>query len=140
MTSLFRELLCAGINELVVHDHIKLEGTERTSGQYQCTLFGQESIIKWRGIGYDEIEIVVWWSIKPDLKDSIATKPLNKQLSKALDACCTGWLERKKGKWLQGCGSDGFLNTYCSKSGRQQLKAMPAVSCLGFEKEGKLVI
>lgn len=140
MTSLFRELLCAGINELVVHNHINLEGTERTSGHHRCVIFGRESIIKWRGIGYDEIEIVVWWSIKPDLKDSAGTRPLNKQLSKALDACCTGWLERKKGKWLQGHGADGLLNTYCSRSGRQTLEVMSEVKCLGFEKEGIFIL
>lgn len=134
-----RDLICIAINEIIKCERIDISNPneEIIDGSIYTEIIGKKSKISWRGIGYGEVRITIWWGIKPAYIDSPATKPLNRKMIDALDVCCSGWLERKEGKWLQGYGSDWIFDTYCSKSAEIDLYSIPKVETIGYNKEGK---
>jgi hypothetical protein len=135
-----RDLLCAGLNEVLYRGLIKLENLEDVEGELTLELFGKNSKIIWIGIGYDEIRISLWWGIKRGCKMSTETKPFNSNLRDALDVCCSAWLERRKGFWLQGTGGDHIFDTYCARSAEADLNRIPIVEPSGYKKEGKFFL
>jgi len=134
-----RNLLCAGLNEVISQGFIKLEGEEDVNGNISVDLFGKKSQVIWHSIGYAEVRISVWWGMKETCKSNNfeSTRPLNKKLSDAVDVCCSAWLERRNGFWLQGKAGDYIFDTYCAKHAEFDLKNLPDVIPNGYSKEGK---
>ncbi|MDY6993383.1 MAG: hypothetical protein SVR94_12395 [Pseudomonadota bacterium] len=135
-----RDLICAGLNEIIKLEKLDLNSEEDVEGYYFCELFGKSSKIIWRGIGYGEIRITIWWGIKEKCVDSEATRPLNKHLIDALDVCCSAWLERRTGKWIQGRGGNSIFDTYCVRKAEAELRNIPVVQCIGYKNEGKFFL
>ncbi|MDY0201880.1 MAG: hypothetical protein RBR40_12930 [Tenuifilaceae bacterium] len=133
-----RELLCAGLNELIRGDCIDINdsNTKGSDGAIYTTVCGKKSKVSWRYYNHGEIRITIWWGVKSTCKDSIATLPLNKNKKDAFDACCSGWLEREEGIWLQGYGRQGLVDTYCARSAEEELFAIREIIPLGYNKEG----
>jgi len=134
-----RELLCAGINELIMAKMIKINDftDEGEPGALFTEVLGKSSKISWRYISHGEILISVWWGLKPKCIDTEDITPYNTNKKDAVDACCSGWLERKDGVWLQGQMESGLVGPYCAKSAEAELFAIEDVKPLGYNKEGK---
>jgi hypothetical protein len=131
-----RDLLCAGLNEIIDRGLIDLSTTENVDDSVRCNLLGKDAKIAWHNIGHAEVVITVWWGIKSECEDIKATKPLNRDLRHALDVCCSAWLERKDGLWLQGREGQFVFDTYCARSAEKDLLAIPAINPKGYQKEG----
>ena len=132
-----RDLLCEGLNQIIEKNLIDLSSTEDISGALKLNIFQKPSKVSWHGIGHGEVRVTVWWNIKEKCKDNESTTPLNKNFKEALDVCCSGWLERKDGLWLQGKKGNNLLDTYCCKEARNDLMLIPDVIPNGYNKEGK---
>jgi hypothetical protein len=132
-----RDLVCAGLNEIISQGLIDLSSLNDVVGATRCRILGKDTKISWRGIGHGEIRITVWWGIKAGCEDSSATMPLNRDLRDAVDVCCSAWLERKDGLWLQGEGGDYLFDTYCARSAERELMAIPVIQPNGYQKEGR---
>lgn len=130
-----RDLLCAGINEVVDRRLIDLHDQEDVTGEIYIDLFDRPSKISWNGWGYGELRFTVWWNIKPELLDSRSRLPENEPLSKGLDIACSGFLERKDGLWIQGMGKRGLLDTYCARHAEGDLFAIPAIDGREFGRD-----
>lgn len=131
-----RELLSLALNKLVEKKLIDLKSKDDTKGDIFLKILGKPSKISWYGIGFGEIRLTVWWGIKPELKDSSCTLPLNKNIKDALETACSIWIERKNGIWLQGKGGEYIFDTYCSKELRRDLLEIKEVHPNGYQKEG----
>ena len=131
-----RDLLCVAINHLVKEKLIDLKSTDETKGEHFLKILGKPSKISWNGIGFGEIRLTVWWGIKPELKDSSCSLPLNKNIKDALETACSIWIERKNGAWLQGKGGKYIFDTYCSKESRRDLLEIKEINPNGYQKEG----
>lgn len=135
-----RELLCEAVNHLVKNGCIDLDSLEDSEGRVEADLFGKRSIVIWRGVGYGELFVTAWWGIKNGIIIGKGEEPLNSNMKDALEVCCSAWLERKDGKWIQGSGKNHITSTYCSVSGRSALAKLPDVSPVGFEKVGRFYL
>lgn len=131
-------LVCAGVNELVDRKLIDLGSLEDSEGRLDTSLFGKPARVLWWGIGFGELTISVWWNVKPGCREEKSQKPLNKQISKAVDACCTVWLERKAGKWIQAHKDGGVakVDTYLSRTAQNHLSRQAEVLPHGYMKDG----
>jgi hypothetical protein len=147
-----RKLLVLGTNELVRAKHIDLNGDTDVEGVIDATLAGRPAKIMWRGIGYGEIQISVWWdydhgshpqaNLQGNRRESFNTAaPLAKRqhYPKFVGAVAAGWLERRKGKYLQGKGGrQGIFESYLRRDAQAALKALPDPKPTGFEAEGRV--
>ncbi len=137
-----RDLLCIALNEIIKCKRININNhNEKVVDDSIFTVIeGKKSKISWRDIGYGEVRITIWWGIKPACVDVPTTKPFNRNMVDALDVCCSGWLERREGIWLQGYGGDFIFDTYCAKSAELDLFSIPEIETNGYNKEGKKFI
>lgn len=135
-------LICAGVNDLVDRKLIDLDGLDDSKGRLDTSVFGKPTRVLWYGIGHGELTISVWWNVKPGCGEEGAHKPLTKQISRAVDACCTAWLERKKGKWIQ-IHKDGGLakvDAYLSRTAQNFLSQQPEIIPRGYSRGGKFMM
>ena len=132
-----KNLLVAGVNEAINQEFIILSSLEDANGQFYFDLFGKPSKFIFSGIGHGEIRVTIWWGIKAECKDSNGTQPLNKNVNDALEACCSGYLERKDGKWLQDDERGGIYDCYCSVTANKELDSVKKVKSEGFNAKGK---
>jgi len=129
------DLLCAGLNEIISQGKINLKSLDDVEGSVRLNIFGKNAKISWHGVGYGEIRITIWWGVKPECKDSQTTKPLNRNLKDALDFCCSAFLERKNGLWLQGKHGKQLFDVYCARSAESELLSIPNIKPNGYKKE-----
>ena len=135
-------LICAGVNDLVDRKLINLDGMEDSTGRLDTSVFGKPTRVLWYGIGHGELTISVWWNVKPGCGEEDAHKPLIKQISRAVDACCTAWLERKKGKWIQ-VHKDGVLakvDVYLSRTAQNYLSQQSEIIPHGYSRGGQFML
>jgi hypothetical protein len=135
-------LICAGVNDLVDRKLIDLDELEDLRGRLDTALFGKPARVLWRGIGFGELTITVWWNVKPGCGEENTERPLTKQINRAVDACCTAWLERKEGKWIQ-VHKDGRLPkvwAYLSRTAQNYLSQQPEVIPNGYSRAGKVMM
>ena len=137
--SKMRDLVSAAINYLIDRNLLALDRLDDTEGSIDTQLLGKVTKIQWAGIGFGEIRVTVWWGLKQKCIAGSTTLPLNKNLRDAIDVCCSAWIERQNGKWLQGYGSEGIFDTYCARSSEKDLQNIPDIEPVGFLKEGKLL-
>lgn len=150
-----RNLLVAGVNDLLNKKLIILESpdsqnTRNDQGHVFTEIFGFPSVVKWRDIGFGELEISVWWKydhsrhpqaeLEGNRRENFnSTTPLaRKELYKNfVGVTATGWLEREKGKHLMGKDSERLVGIYTRKGEKSALEKMTVQIPLGFEAEGK---
>lgn len=101
---------------------------------------GKRSIILCCPIAFDELQISVWWGYKPqeipedaNSKEPTSTLPKNE----IVDAMVSGWIERKTGLWIQGKGTEGLFNAYCSRDARQELEVIPKYESAKIKRTGQ---
>lgn len=131
-----RDLLCHSI-EIVSKDYNLLD--IKDDGILQCNLFGKNSIVLWQCMSFDEIRFSVWWGYKcDDMPTNMASMPSTKaELNKYLEVCCSGFLERKDGLWLQGKDKQGLCDCYCAKSAMGDLYRIPEYNSSSIKKSGR---
>ncbi len=151
----YRNLLVAGVNELLKRKLISLNSPENLNtndekGHVFAEVFGYPSVIRWRDIGFGELEISVWWKYDHNRhpqaelagrsRESFSnTSPLaRRELYKNfVGVTITGWLERQKGKHLMGKDKERFVDVYTRKGEKSQLEKMSYQKPAGYEAEGK---
>jgi len=147
----YRNLMIAGINEILATGMISLKPEVNEKNGYLFTkLFGHLSAISWCHISHDEIRVSVWWkythenhpqaNLTGNSKEQFnGTSPLaNRKLySKFVGVTVSGWLERKKGCYLQGCGRKNLHDIYTRSDEKSFLKFLPHVEPHGYKAEGK---
>jgi|GEM_PF-563280 len=151
----YRNLLVAGVNYLVKNKLITLEDStiqsKRDNQGYVITeIFGFPSVVKWRDIGFGELEISIWWKydhsrhpqaeLEGNRRENFnSTTPLaRKELYKNfVGITASGWLERKEGKHLMGKDKERLVGIYTRKGEKSALEKMPVQVPLGFDAEGK---
>lgn len=149
----YRKLLVAGINLLLEKDLISLDG-ENTKyseeGNIQSSLLGHNSLIRWRDIGFQELEISVWWkynhqlhpqaNLQGNAKESFSlTTPLAKRqhYKKFVGIVASGWFERKNGKYIQGEGKRAIFDIYTRKGEKKALETTLVYQPEHFKIEGE---
>jgi len=150
-----RNLLVAGVNDLlnkklIILDSPGSQNTINDKGYIFTEIFGFPSIVKWRDIGFGELEISVWWKydhsrhpqaeLEGNSRENFnSTTPLaRKELYKNfVGVTATGWLEREKGKHLMGKNRERLVGIYTRKGEKSALEKIPLQIPLGFEAEGK---
>lgn len=148
-----RNLLMAGLNELIKKKSFQLDiqNNEHTNehGHLFVDILGYPSAVLWREIGFQEVEISVWWkynhalhpqaNLTGNAKENFRTStPLadKKHYKKFVGAVIVGWLERREGKFLQGKGDEGILKKYVRRGEKTELENAPLVDAIGFEPTG----
>ena len=154
--NLYRKILILAINEIVQRQLISLNVNgnhmpdEKEFGHIFADLDGVPSVIFWENIGYDELQVSVWWNYdhsKNPKADScggakeqfLALSPIAKRrhYRKFVGATVTAWLERKNGLFIQGIGRNGFIEKYMRKTDRSRLQALPTPVPQGYRAEGE---
>lgn len=149
----YRKLLVLGLNEILSRGLLSLnwDGKSRESTTHiETSIAGHDSIVSWSDAGFGEVRISVWWkyvhskhpqaNLEGNARESFSTpSPLAKRqhYPKFVGVVCSAWLERDKGKYLQGKGNDHLIEIYTRKNELGYLKRLPNPSPRGFEAEGR---
>lgn len=147
-----RKLLVLGVSELVARGAISLHGGEEPASHLHTVLADRKSVILWRGIGFDELEVSVWWdynhgahpqaNLEGDYREQFRTStPLAKRATypRFVGAIVSGWLERSTGKYLMGAGGERLFERYIRRKDRAALLQLPVPEARGFGSEGKFL-
>jgi hypothetical protein len=148
----YRKLLVLGLNEALNRDALSLlwDGETKTkSGHFETVIAGENSIVSWADAGFGEIRLSVWWkydhskhpqaNLLGSYRESFKTAaPLAKRsrYKEFVGVVCSVWLERDKGRYLQGHGNRYIHERYTRKGELVILKAIPDPVPNGFEIEG----
>jgi len=132
-------LICAGVNDLVDRKLIDLNALEDSEGRLDTALFGKPARVLWRGVGFGQLAITVWWHVKPGCSEENTQRPLAKQIGRAVDACCTAWLEREKGKGIMVHKDGGLakVDAYLSRTAQDYLGQQPEIIPNGYSRAGQ---
>ncbi|MFB9110034.1 hypothetical protein [Flavobacterium gyeonganense] len=151
----YRNLLIAGVNHLLKNKLIALEDSsaqnKRDDQGYVFTeIFGFQSVVRWRDIGFGELEISIWWKydhskhpqaeLEGNKRENFNnTTPLARKehYKNFVGITVSGWLERKEGKHLMGKDRERLIGIYTRKGEKSALEKLPLQIPLGFEAEGK---
>jgi hypothetical protein len=151
----YRKLIIAATNELLDWSLITLDGKDgkyshAEDGHVFLDLFGYPSIVLWRDIGFEELQITVWWKYNHDLHPQAnlsgnsrekfhMSSPLAKRHSykNFVGVTVSAWLERRTGKHLQGKNQEALIDIYTRKGEKQALEKFPCPKPRGFLAEGK---
>ncbi|MGB6037714.1 MAG: hypothetical protein WBG42_15670 [Cryomorphaceae bacterium] len=149
----YRNLLVAAINELVKtrsitlnpQDFVEAEGSKHIF----IELFGHQSVIIWRSIGFDELHVSVWWKYdhnkhpQANLEGTSRERfnhsfPLakNKYFKNFVGVTVSCWLERRNGKYIQGENKKGIFDIYTRRGEFIELKQLPTQKAKGFMTTG----
>ena len=151
-----RKLLILGNNQLLEKGLIRFEYTEeesRGAGGYITTVIaGETSIVNWDPVGSGELRISVWWKFNIDnhpqanlngaqQEKFLTSSPLAKSqhYPKFVGATASGWLERERGRYLMGKGSESIFEKYLRKGEKQVLEMVPTPAPNGYKAEGKFI-
>jgi len=145
-----RKLLVLATNELLKRNLISLDSEEDARGHVMATIAGENAVIMWRGIGWGELEISVWWkydhahhpqaNLEGNAREEFKTSsPLAKRqhYPKFVGVTVSGWIERKTTKHLQGKKHDSLFAVYTRRGEKETLDALPDPIPDGFKAEGK---
>jgi hypothetical protein len=146
----YRNLLVAGINELIRQKNILQVTKDMADGYLMVNLFGFPSVVLWQDIGFEELRISVWWKYDhakhphANLKGSAienfkGSSPLSKRhnYKKFVGVILSGWLERNEGKYLQGTNNKSIFDRYIRRGENRELLMLPLQKPNGFEIDGK---
>lgn len=148
----FRNLLVSAVNVLLDKHLISLDGqsADNEDGHTFVELLGYPSVVIWRSISYDELEISVWWKYNHELHPQAnlngnarenfnSSTPLadKSHYKKFVGVVTSGWLERRTGKYLMGDGGEAILKHYTRRGEKQELEKLPFQKPIGFKSDGK---
>lgn len=153
----YRNLLACAINKLIESNLIQLDledvDDENDDGHVHTELFEHKSVIIWRNIGFGELQISVWFkydhsqhplTLKPRYQKEKfnLSMPLarRQQYSNFVGVIVNGWLERKKGQYIQGEKQEGIFDKYTRKGELNYIKNLPQVKPNGFKTTGKFYL
>jgi len=117
------------VNKLIEQNYISLNfedvNEENEEGHIACRIFRYNSVIIWRNIGFGELHISIWWkynhnnhpqaNLKGNQKENFnLSQPLanRNQYRKFVGVTASCWLERKRGKYIQGTNRESIFDTY----------------------------
>lgn len=143
----YRKLFVLALNELMEQKLLALnwDGSSRSDdGFFETEIAGKTTVINWQDHGSGEILLTVWWNYD-ESRDPRATEKFRSQTPLAhksrypdfVGIVASIWLEREKGKYLQGVGSNYITNKYVRKGELDILKALPNPTPNGYLAEGK---
>lgn len=149
----YRKLLVLGLNEILSRGFLSLDwdGKSRESTAHiETSIAGHNSIVSWSDAGFGEVRISVWWkydhskhpqaNLQGNFKELFShPSPMAKRqhFPKFVGVVCSAWLERDKGKYLQGSGNDHLIERYTRKGELEELKLRSNPVPKGFEPEGR---
>lgn len=136
-TEKFRDLLGHAAN--VIDNKYGIENLNEEVSM-ETELFGKRSFILCSPIGFQELQLTVWWGYRlSEVINNHTSFPLGEKKD-AFDAMVGGWIERKDGLWLQGKGVKGLVNAYCSRDAQQDLSEIPTFESAKIGRTGKFYI
>ena len=148
--NIYRNLVILAINKLIEDDHISLNRGDIKNGHIMAKLAGEKSAIIWSDVGHDEIRVTVWWKYDHNKhpltkysgnsrEEFCTTQPLAKknQYQNFVGVTCSGWLERKTTKCLQGYGKDYLRDIYTRRGEKKNLELIHKMKPNGYDPEGK---
>lgn len=149
----YRKLLVLGLNEILSRELLSLNWDGETSvatSHIETTIAGHNSIVSWSDAGFGEVRISVWWkydhnqhpqaNLMGNSRESFSSpSPLakRKHFPKFVGVVCSAWLERDKGKYLQGNDNDHLIEKYTRKGELELLTRLPNPIPQRFEPEGR---
>lgn len=145
-----RKLLVYGLNALLEKDLISLDPSVGVKDGYiETQIAGKSSIVIWRGISGEEVELSVWWdydhSKHPQAnllgrarENFHGPTPLAKpqKYQEFVGAFASGWVERRTAAFIQGKGPD-LAEKYTRRTNVEALRDLPTPIPRGFKAEGK---
>lgn len=148
-----RKLLILAVNKLLELELVSLSARDGERGYVITSLAGENAVILWQDIGFEELRISVWWkynhqfhpqaNLTGNAKEEFrTTKPLAKQkhYHKFIGVVASGWLERKTNKHLQGVGKEKLFDIYTRRGEIAALEIISEPKPRGFEAEGKFFL
>ena len=132
----YRKLMVLAINKLLETKNISLivpqnqEQREAESGRIVTELAGEPSVISWKNISGDELQISVQWKYNQIHQLGRKTPKITVGVS------VLGWLERETAKHLQGSGKDSLIKKYTRRGEKQALEKLPVPTPLNYAAEG----
>lgn len=148
--NIHRKLLVLGLNALIERHLLSLDSAVPVKdGHIQIEIAGAPSVIIWRDIGSDEVQLSVWWKYQHEYhpqKDLQGNEresfhgpsPLAKpqHYPKFVGAFASGWLDRRNRAHLQGHGAKNIFESYTRRGEAAALRAIPKPVPLAFKIEG----
>lgn len=129
----YRNLLLHSLNYLINNNYVGVELPKEENGHIIINLLGKNTVIRWEEHTHNELLIRVWWGYKHN-----EYKPLTRDLyAKNLEVSCSGWVERKSKKCLQGKGEEHIFDVYSSRRSIVDLMNIPNATENYFKLEGK---
>lgn len=148
-----RKLLVLGVNHLIDRNLLSLDRTGGQNGHCEAEIAGRRSMILWQDIGFQELRISVWWdydhsrhpqaNLEGNQREGFRTsQPLAKQhrYREFVGATVSGWLERERGKYLQGKARKGLIDLYLRQDSAMPLATVASPNPMGFSAEGKFMM
>ena len=152
-----RKLLVLATNDLLERGLLSLDGKgvdqSDDRGHVSTELAGEPAIVMWQDAGFEEDRISVWWkydhaqhpqaNLEGNSREEFLTaSPLAKSAAypKFVGVVASAWLERKKGKYLQGKGRNHLFEIYVRRGEKGVLDAIPNPVPHGFQAEGRFHI
>lgn len=148
----YRKLLVIGLNEILRQNIFSLDwdgASKLESGHLEMMIAGHRSKVLWQDAGFGEVAVAVWWkydhdkhpqaNLEGNAREAFTTpSPLANKRSfpKFVGAVASAWLERDKGKYLQGKGSGHIFERYMRKGEKALLQNMPNPVPQSFDPEG----
>ena len=149
----YRNLLVCAVNILIEQNYISLDledvNKRVEEGHVLCEIFGYNSVIIWRDIGFGELHISIWWkynhnnhpqaNLKGNQKENFdLSEPLanRNHYRKFVGVVANCWLERRQGKYIQGTKRESIFDTYTRKGELKNLKELPILKPKGYEVSG----
>ena len=148
----YRNLIVAAINELLQQKKINFNVDKEQPGKagdmdghFFTKLFGQNCVILWREVSYQELMITVWWkydhSKNPEANgaESFYDTPSadKRHYKKFAGTVVYGWLERLTEHYLMGKDSGNIGKFYVRQGEKIELENLPFIKPEGFQAEGK---
>lgn len=145
-----RKLFVLALNELLNKNLLTIhwDGSSRDNdGFLETTIAEKNTVINWRDHGSGEILITVWWNYE-ESRDPRASEKSHSQTPLAhrsryqdfVGVVASIWLERERGRYLQGKGSEHIGNKYARKGELEILRALPNPEPIGYLVEGKFIL
>ncbi len=144
-----RKLFVLALNELLKKNLLTInwDGSSRDNdGFLETTIAEKITVINWRDHGSGEILITVWWNYD-ESRDPRASEKSHSQTPLAhrsryqdfVGVVASIWLERERGQYLQGKGSEHISNKYARKGELEILRTLPNPEPIGYLIEGKFI-
>lgn len=148
-----RKLLVLGLNHLLDRGLLSLDGTGGERGHCEAVIAGRPSMILWSDAGFQELRLSVWWSydhsrhpqanLQGNSREEFQTsQPLAKshRYREFVGATVSAWVERERGKYLQGRAATHLFDLYLRQDSKGVLEDIDDPVPKGFATEGKFMM